>query len=152
MLAMIAIGFFRPPVVAASHDGDQVADTCQKSFLGIPHWYKYLVVERETLNSNTTPSETVCQVTGPKAEGSDNLDISKVVTRVALAVIDILLRVGGMVAFVFIVYSGFRFVMSQGNPDQEKAARETAINALIGMVITIFAIAIVTFIGGQLTT
>lgn len=151
MLVIASAMFFWPSVAVASDDGDQVDDSCQNSFLGIPHWYKYLVVERETLNSNKTPPDTACQVTGPKAEGSDNLDISKVVTRVALAVIDILLRVAGMVAFVFIVYSGFRFVMSQGNSDQETAARETAINALIGMVITIFAIAIVTFIGRQLT-
>lgn len=116
---------------------------CTNSLLGLPTWYKYLELDAE------------CTVIGPSVsndDGSSRLDMTKVITRVALAIIDILMRVGGMVAFGFIVFSGFKFVMSAGNPDQEKAARETAINALIGMVITIFAIAIVTFIGNRLTT
>ncbi len=125
--------------VARAVDPDAVR-TCTNSFLGLPTWYKYLELDSQ------------CRVKGPVKAGTDSLDMTKVVTRVSLAIIDILMRVGGMVAFGFIVYSGFRFVMSQGNPDQEKAARETAINAIIGMVITIFAIGIVTFIGRRLTT
>jgi len=125
---------------ARAADPSPATKTCTNSFLGLPTWYKYLELDSQ------------CRVNGPIKAGTDSLDMSKVVTRVSLAIIDILMRVGGMVAFGFIVYSGFRFVMSQGNPDQEKAARETAINALIGMVITIFAIAIVTYIGRRLTT
>ncbi len=128
---------------AYAADPVPAAKNCSNAFLGLPTWYKYLQLDEN------------CTVVGPsveKEDGTKRLDMTKVITRVALAVIDILMRIGGMVAFGFIVYSGFRFVMSQGNPDQEKAARETAINALIGMVITIFAIAIVTFIGRRLTT
>lgn len=142
-------------VVAAEATADsvEVVDKCRKSFLGLPHWYEYL-----ELDSN-------CTVVGPCVNEDDGsvppdcktadssktrLDVTKTATRVAMAIIDILMRVGGMVAFGFIVYSGFRFVMSAGNPDQEKAARETAINALIGMVITIFAVAIVSYIGRRL--
>lgn len=141
LILMVSIfGVFNAqPVFAAD---DTSTGGCSNSFLGLPAWYKYL-----ELDSN-------CTVVGPsiaKEDGSTRLDMTKVITRVSLAVIDILMRVGGMVAFGFIVYSGFRFVMSQGNPDQEKAARETAINAVIGMVITIFAIGIVTFIGNRIS-
>lgn len=139
MLAASLCGVFGFQTARAA-DPDSVANNCKKSFLGLPHWYEYLELDPE------------CRVNGPTKPGSDNLDMTKVITRVSLAIIDILMRIGGMVAFGFIVYSGFRFVMSQGNPDQEKAARETAINALIGMVITIFAIAIVTFIGNKLAS
>ena len=139
MFAVSVVGAFNViPTRAADHE--PVARVCSYSFIGLPTWYAYLELDDD------------CQVVGPKKSGAENLDVPKVITRVALAIIDILMRIGGMVAFGFIVYSGFRFVMSQGNPDQEKAARETAINALIGMVITIFAIAIVTYIGRRLTT
>lgn len=129
--------------VATEASADTAVDNCRKSFLGLPHWYEYLELDEQ------------CDVVGPnveKEDGTTRLDMTKVITRVSLAIIDILMRIGGMVAFGFIVYSGFRFVMSAGNPDQEKAARETAINALIGMVITIFAVAIVSYIGGRLVS
>lgn len=142
MLAVSVFGVFNLQSARAA-DPEATPKDCSNSFLGLPTWYEYLQLDED------------CTVVGPSVandDGSTRLDITKVITRVSLAIIDILMRVGGMVAFGFIVYSGFRFVMSQGNPDQEKAARETAINAIIGMVITIFAIAIVTFIGNRLTT
>lgn len=140
MFAVTMFGVFNVQLAQAETRGDAAVSKCFKPFLGLPHWYEYLEVDDQ------------CRVTGPEStETPGSLDMSRVITRVALAVIDILMRVGGIVAFGFIVYSGFRFVMSAGNPDQEKAARETAINALIGMVITIFAVAIVTFIGNRLS-
>lgn len=142
ILIVSVLGVFNVSTVKAT-DPEPATRKCTNSFLGLPTWYRYL-----ELDSN-------CTVVGPsvaKEDGTTRLDMTKVITRVSLAIIDILMRVGGMVAFGFIVYSGFRFVMSQGNPDQEKAARETAINALIGMVITIFAVAIVTYIGNRLAS
>lgn len=142
LLLMVSIvGVFNFQTVYAADSGSEGG--CKNSFLGLPRWYDYLVLDGD------------CTVVGPsvtKEDGTTRLDMSKVITRVALAVIDILMRVGGMVAFGFIVFSGFKFTLSQGNADQEKAARETAINALIGMVITIFAIGIVTFIGNRISS
>lgn len=138
MLMVSVFGVFGMQPASAADDA--TAGNCSNSFLGLPTWHKYL-----TKDSN-------CTIVGPTKQGSDELDVPKVATRVGLAVIDILLRVGGMVAFAFIVISGFKFTLSQGNPDQEKAARETAINAVIGMVITIFAVAIVSFIGDKISS
>jgi hypothetical protein len=152
IFAVTMAGLFgSQPASAQGVEAPPDTSACTHSFIGIPTWYKYLELDEK------------CRVVGPcvdketgnvPSEGCDEadestvrLDVTKVVTRVALAVIDILLRLGGMVAFAFIVYSGFRFALSSGNSDQEKAARETAINALIGLVITIFAIGIVTFLG-----
>lgn len=145
--------------VGSCSGGERVTQKgCRKSFLGFPSWYKYLEVER---NSGTGvcevvgPSETVVDDRGTPEFTADDvtydrLNTTSVVTRVGLAIIDILLRVAGAVAFAFIVVSGFKFVLSQGNPDQEKAARETAINAVIGMVIAMFAVVIVTYIGNRI--
>jgi hypothetical protein len=138
MVMVSVLGAFGLQPVSAADEAPP--DSCSNSFLGLPTWHKYLT------------KDSSCTIVGPSKQGSDQLDVAKVATRVALAVIDILLRVGGMVAFAFIVISGFKFTLSQGNPDQEKAARETAINAVIGMVITIFAVAIVSFIGDKISS
>ncbi len=154
MLVVSVAGIFNFQTASASH-GVPPTGNCKKSFLGLPAWYEYLEVDPVTCSVNG-PHETVVddKSTADTSDDTshDRLVVSAIVTRVALAVIDILMRVGGMVAFGFLVYSGFKFTLSQGNSDQEKSARETAINAVIGMVITIFAIGIVTFIGNRISS
>ncbi len=132
---------FMPSRAAAA-----VPAQCKINFLGFPAWFEYLDVEVKTING-----DEVCDVVGP-ARSDGTLDIPRVSVRVSLAVIDILLRLAGIIAFFFIVYSGFKFTLSQGSPDKEKEARETAINAVIGMVIAMVSVGIVTFIGRQLVS
>lgn len=110
------------------------------TFLGIKPWNQYLTYEEKDGN---------CDLSGPK-NNEGGIDMGQVVILVALALVDILLRLAGTVAFVLIVYSGFKFVLSQGNPEKEKQARDAVVNALIGLVISIIAVAAVTFIGNQL--
>jgi hypothetical protein len=63
-----------------------------------------------------------------------------------------MLFVAGIVASIFIVYGGFRYVLSQGNPDQTKVAKDAVLNAVIGLVITILAAVIVRFVAAELST
>jgi hypothetical protein len=56
----------------------------------------------------------------------------------------------GAVAFLFIVIGGFRYVISSGDPKNTAKAKNTIIYALVGLVITISADAIVNFIAGKL--
>ena len=110
------------------------AAACQSHGIKIlPTWYQYL--------NSTTDSTGRCQ---PQFVFPD--DISKIL----LAVVDILLRVGAIVAVAFVLYGGFQYIISQGEPDKTKAARQTIQNALIGLVLASLATVIVTFIGGQL--
>ncbi len=71
---------------------------------------------------------------------------------VGLGVLDILLRVSAYVAIGFVIYGGIMYMTSQGEPDKAKNARDTIINALIGLVIAILAASIVSFIGRQLVS
>ena len=106
-------------------------------FLGFPTWYKYLEPKFEGGN---------CEIKLPTKTNGDT-DIAKSATRILLAVFEIALRIGGMVAVVFVIYGGFQFILSQGEPEKHKGARSTIINALIGLAITISATAIVNLIG-----
>lgn len=58
-------------------------------------------------------------------------------------VLSIVFGIAAALAVLFIVVSGLRFVLAQGNPQEVAKARSTIIYALIGLVIAIAAEAIV---------
>jgi ABC-type Fe3+ transport system permease subunit len=90
-------------------------------------------------------------VTGPKnAEGEFDWEAAS--GRIALAIIEILLRIATIVSLGYVVYGGFRYITSQGEPDATKSARQTIINAMIGLVIALLATGIVAFVANRLTT
>jgi hypothetical protein len=98
-----------------------------KGFFGIPTWYEYLDVNNK------------CQVASFQVPGD--------ILLVALAIVDILLHVAGLVAVGFVMYGGVRYSTSQGNPDEAAKAQSTVFNALIGLLLTVVAIALVSFLG-----
>ena len=116
----------------------QFATTCTPgkggNFLGFPTWYKYL--NGENVAGRCTPK-------------IDFVNQPIQVAGVLLAVIEILLRIAALVAIGFVVVGGVQYITSQGEPDRTNKARGTVINALIGLVIAVTAVAVVTFIGGQ---
>jgi hypothetical protein len=69
---------------------------------------------------------------------------------VGLAFFEIAMRVAALVAMGFVIYSGFRFLTSQGQPENYAAARGTLINALIGLAIALSAVALVNLVGGTI--
>lgn len=107
------------------------------SFLGLPTWYEYL-----------PPLDSDCSVQVYKDAG--NVDIGATVGAVLLAVTEILLWVAGVVALGFVVYGGIQYTMSQGSPDKLQASHQTILNGVIGLVIAVFAVAIVNLVAGVL--
>lgn len=132
LLSVFMFMSFSAPVLAAPQtpcDGG--------TFLGFPTWYKYLDGDHyKELSTN----QDVCN---PKMNGLN--DIWKIVA----AVIEILLRVAGIVAIAMIVWGGISYTISQGNGDKTKDALKTIINSLIGLVIAIGATGIVNFVAGR---
>lgn len=101
-------------------------------FLGLPTWYKYL---------SPTFSGDECQL---------NFNVATDLPKVLLAIFEIILRIGGLVAVGMIIYGGIQYMLSQGEPDKAKGARSTILNAIIGLVLTMSAVAIVNLIGKNL--
>lgn len=109
-----------------------------KDFFGIPSWYKYLYeAGRIDMNGNT------CELVGTFKMESDLL-------LVGLALLDMGLRIAGVVAVAYVIYGGIQYVTSQGEPDKTKKAQETVVNALIGLVLALLATVIVQFIGNEI--
>jgi hypothetical protein len=69
-----------------------------------------------------------------------------------LAVVDDLLVIAGLVAVIFVIYGGIRYITSQGSPNETAQAQSTIIYALVGLAIAIIAIPTVSYLGTKLGT
>jgi len=103
---------------------------CSTTFFGIPTWYEYLTLDGQ------------CHVSNFVVPDSFGL--------IFLALLDILLRIAGLVSVGYIVFGGIQYITSQGEPDKTKHAQQTIINALIGLVVAVIAAALVAFLGNSL--
>ena len=61
-------------------------------------------------------------------------------------IINVLSVIIGAIAVIMIIIGGFRYVVSAGNPEQAKSARNTILYAIIGLVIVALAQIIVHFV------
>lgn len=115
-------------LLAARGCGDQ-------SVFGIPPWHQFLQGSKDA------------------ATGACNLQFGGLmdIWLVALGVLEILMRIGAYTAIVFVIWGGFSFITSQGSPERIAQARSTITNAIIGLIITIVAAQIVTFIARSIS-
>lgn len=60
-------------------------------------------------------------------------------------IIDILFLIGGILAIIYLLWAGVKYITAGGNMDQAKVARQSIINAVIGIVIMMAAFAIIRF-------
>ena len=106
------------------------ASSCPQdvNFLGIQGWYKYL----------------------PRDCRDASVDFSKYnigsIWLVLAGIIDILLRIGTIVAIGYFIWGAFKMITSQGSPEGVKNARNTMTNALIGLVVTVVSAQLLSYI------
>jgi hypothetical protein len=106
---------------------------CSDRLLSFPAWYRGL-------------QNPDCTIKNPNSAGG----ISKFIWTIVLNVIEILLQAVGYVAVTFIIVGGFKFLTGTGKPDAVAKARTTILNAVIGLVISIFSIGIVNVVAGAI--
>jgi hypothetical protein len=112
------------PVQALPAPVTQVGACSGMTFFGFPSWDSCL----------------------PKRSGSPAITSLNDVWLIAFPVIESMIRAAGYLAVGFILYGGFKFMKSQGDPGQIAAARTTIQNAIAGLVIAILSVAVVRFI------
>lgn len=59
-----------------------------------------------------------------------------------------ILGIGGGVALLLIIYSGYKFMTSHGDPEKTKGAKETLTSAIVGLIFLIFSMVILQVISG----
>lgn len=112
----------------------QFAASCKGGgLLGFPTWYKYL--------DGDTGANGLCS---PKLTGLSDVWL------IAAAVIEIMLRIAALAAVFAVVYGGFNYITSQGEPDKTSKARTTIINGVGGLLVAILAGAVVGFVAGSI--
>ncbi len=70
-----------------------------------------------------------------EANSSGNAELPTLVNNV----INIILFVAGVLAVVYLIYSGILYITAAGNPDAAKKGQQGIINAVIGIVIIVLA-------------
>lgn len=138
-IGLVLMAFVVAPVVALTGPASPVAaqstgsqSNCEPTFLGIPPWYRGL----------TDPSDD-CAIKLPDTSANSNSDeLSKFIWKIVLNVIDMLLVASVYLASGFIIYGGFLWITGGARPELVARGRKTILNAVIGLVIAIGAIAL----------
>jgi hypothetical protein len=71
-------------------------------------------------------------------------------TEFMLRIINIALAVAGLIAVLFLIIGGFRYITSAGNEETAENAKKIIINAIIGVVVIILSFVIVRVISNAL--
>lgn len=106
--------------VPASAQVDPTADVCKKQ-----------------------PDAAVCETSNTAKSGTNVLlGQNGLITRIAQTIV----YIGGILSVIMIIIGGITITTSKGDPGGINSGRTTIIYAVIGLVIAIFAQAIVTFV------
>jgi len=67
-------------------------------------------------------------------------------TTILSSVTNLIFIIAGVIAFLYLIYSGFIYLTAGGNPDAAKKGQQGLLNAILGLVIIFLAFGIVRFI------
>ncbi len=107
------------------------AQACSKgNFFEFPTWFKYL-----DLNDDCAPL-------------IKNIND---IWLILLAIVEMLIRLGVILAIIFVIYGAVSLIIARGTPEKVNTARDMIIDAMTGLVIGLVAIALVSFIGKSIS-
>lgn len=94
-------------------------------------WYKYLDGDDE----------------GGRCAPSIGSNYVGAISLIALAVLDTLLRISGLLATGYLIWGAIQYITSQGDQNGIANAKNTIMNAIVGLVIVLLSIGVVQFVG-----
>lgn len=124
------IGGILVATVPANNVSAQSPGACGNSFLTFPAWYRGI-------------TDSNCDIKGP---GKTEDGLQRYIWTIALNVIEIIMQAIGYLAVLYMIYGGFLYMTSNGNPEGAAKGLKTIINAAIGIAIGMSAIAIKNFL------
>ena len=99
----------------------------------------------------TLPTVVFGAGTGKVANAKiDNPIASTTIEALIASILKIIIAVGTPIAILFLIFSGFKFVMARGKPDGIKDAREMFIWTLVGIAILLGASLLAKIIEGTI--
>ncbi len=88
--------------------------------------------------------------TVPNQCGQAGLPCDTNLTQFIMKIINIALGVAGLIAVLFLIIGGFRYITSAGNEETAEQAKKIIVNAIIGIVVIILSFVIVRVIANAL--
>jgi arginine exporter protein ArgO len=79
---------------------------------------------------------------------TQGLDMKQLVLTFSNLILSNLLLISGVLAVIFLLFAGIRYITAAGDPIKAKAARGAIINVVIGVIIIIAAFSIIKFAVG----
>lgn len=64
------------------------------------------------------------------------------------ALTNIVLPIAGVIAVIYLIYSGILYLTAAGNPESAKKGQQGVVNAIIGIIIIVLAYVIVNAVAG----
>jgi hypothetical protein len=104
-----------------------------------------------TTTTNTGPITTSGLTLSGTVGSNANANAKGTIASIANTVIDYALFIAGAVAVIFLIFYGFQYVTAGGDAEKVKKARAGIVNAIVGIIVILIAVAIVNFaanIGG----
>lgn len=65
---------------------------------------------------------------------------------VVKVILDAVFGIAGLVAVIYLIIGGFRYITSSGNQEQIEAAKMTIMNAVIGLIVIFISVLLVNYI------
>lgn len=109
------------------------ANTCNERFFSLPAWYEGMVDEN-------------CKFTGFETYKTDAFWL------IAINLLEIAFQVVAYFAVGYIIWGGFKYIKSEGNPSKIGEAKQTILYAIIGLGVALSSVAIVNFVTRSITS
>ena len=82
--------------------------------------------------------------------GNTGLPADTNITDFILRVINILLAIVGLIAVLFLIIGGFRYITAGGNEETAESGKKTIVNAVIGIIVVVLSFVIVRVIANAI--
>lgn len=106
---------------------------CNDRLLTFPAWFKGL-------------TDGECNIKSPQQSGG----LPTFIWTIVLNVIEMALQIVGYLAVGYIIRGGFKYMTAIGDPGEIAKAKKIIMDAVIGLVLSIFSVAIVNLISGAI--
>lgn len=125
-------------------DTPRVSAVCPDGYiLTLKPWYDGLIKATDCTIKDIVDEKSIGSTTGST---NDKITLDAFIFTVILNIVDDLFQVVGYITTGFIMFGGFIMLTANGSPEKVAKGRQTILNAVIGLVIALAAIAIVNMI------
>lgn len=101
---------------------------------------------RDVCTNSSTAFSTVCTETKPLPAGQSAENPITGPNGILIKVTHLVALIAGAAAVIIIIVSGFRYVISSGDANNVKRAKNALINGLIGLVVIVLANSLIAFV------